>query len=348
MTLEEKKQHDKEISDKYLLREEDITEEEYAELSIQDMCVLINNAKWLLTSGNYVDTLDKMDDMKGKIGSMHRKLIAKIMAADVLYTVTDRATGYPFITEINDSIWIFSKKEYADECVEHYKEERRAFQTLELKGDNFANFLGRAFYTNGVGGIFVDNGQTGYFIAASDLIAPPSWEGFPENRIPVTNPDFMRAHLKLSQELGWKVEYNERRKVLEKLENDLVRASKNVRFLVPTKGAPESKNAADIRIGEGADTTIPMLIGKDGVKGLPIFTDWDQFHLLYSDKEYHAWVMDFKSVTEVLHNEGGFDSIVVNVKSRPLDINKNTLKRMEGLARKLEERAVGTNFMDNQ
>lgn len=340
MTLEEKKLHDKEISDKYLLRDEDITEEEYATLSIQDMCVLINNAKWLLQSGNYVDTLDKMDDMKDKIRSMHFKLVDKIRKAELLYTVVDDATGYPFITEINDSIWIFSEKEYADNCVEHYKEEYRCFHTLEIKNEAFISFLGRAFYTNGVGGIFVDNGQTGYYIEACDLVLPPTWEGFPENRIPVVNPEFMRAHLKLSQELGWKIDYKERRKVLEKLENDLVRATGKVRFLVPTKGAPESKNAADIIIGEDSDTIIPMLIGKDGVKGLPVFTDWDQFHLLYSDKEYHAWVMDFESVTRILYNEGGFDSIVVNVKSRPMDINKNVLKRMEGLARKMEERAM--------
>ena len=340
MTLEEKKLHDKEISDKYLLRDEDISEEEYAVLSIQDMCVLINNAKWLLQTGNHMDTLDKMDDMKNRIRSMHLKLIEKIREADILYTVVDNATGYPFITEINDSIWIFSEKDYADACVEHYKEEYRSFHTIEIKKETLITFLGRAFYTNGVGGIFVDNGQTGYYIEACDLVLPPSWEGFPENRIPVVNPEFMRAHLKLSQELGWKIEYKERRKVIEKLENDLVRASRKVRFLVPTKGAPESKNAADIIIGENSDTIIPMLIGKDGVKGLPVFTDWDQFHLLYSDKEYHAWVMDFDSVVRVLDNEGGYDSIVVNVKSRPMDINKNVLKRMAGLAMKLEERAM--------
>ena len=348
MTLEEKSQHDKEISDKYLVRDEEMTEEEYGTLSIQDMCVLINNAKWLIQSGNGMDSMDKVDDMKDRIRNMHFKLVDKIRQAEVLYTVVDNATGYPFITEINDSIWIFSEKEYADNCVEHYKEERRSFHTIELKKEGFITFLGRAFYTNGIGGIFVDNGQTGYYIEACDLVLPPNWEGFPENRIPVVNPEFMRAHLKLAQELGWKVEYAERRKVVEKLENDLVRASKTVRFLVPTKGAPESKNAADIRIGAGSDTEIPMLVGSNGTKGLPVFTDWDQFHLLYSDKEYHAWVMDFKSVTDVIRNEGGYDSVVVNVKSRPLDINMNTLKRMEGLAKKLEERAMWANAEDEE
>ena len=159
---------------------------------------------------------------------------------------------------------------------------------MEISKESQLSFLGRAFYTNGVGGIFVDNGQTGYYIENRDLVLPPSWEGFPPNRIPVTNPEFMRAHLKLAQELGWKVEYAERRKVVEKLENDLVRASKTVRFLVPTKGAPESKNAADIRIGADSNAAIPVLVAPDGTKGLPVFTDWDQFHLLYSDKDKMA------------------------------------------------------------
>ena len=340
MTLEEKQVHDKEISDKYLLRDEAITEEEYAGLSIQDMCVLINNAKWLIQSVDYMDSLDKIDGMKGKVRSMHMKLIEKIQQAEVLYTVVDNCTGYPFITEINNSIWIFSQKEYADQCVEHYKEEHRNFHTLELEKESRTGFLGRAFYTNGVGGIFVDNGQTGYYIENRDLILPPSWEGFPQNRIPVTNPEFMRAHLKLSQELGWKVEYAERRRVVEKLENALVRASRDAVLLVPTKGAPESKNAADIRIGADSNAAIPVLVAPDGTKGLPVFTDWDQFRLLYSDKEYHAWTMEFDALTELLYNEGGYDSIVVNVKSRPLDINRNTLKRMEELRRKMDERAM--------
>ena len=50
--------------------------------------------------------------------------------------------------------------------------------------------------------------------------------------------------------------------------------------------------------------------------------------------------MEFDALTELLYNEGGYDSIVVNVKSRPLDINRNTLKRMEALKRKAEERAM--------
>ena len=340
MTLEEKKLHDKEISDKFLLRDENISEEEYAELSIQDMCVLINNAKWLIQSGDHMDSMDKIDDMKGRIHSMHLKLIDKIREAEVLYTVVDKTTGYPFITEINNSIWIFSEKEYADNCVEHYKEERRSFHTLELSKEGLTGFLGRAFYTNGVGGIFVDNGQTGYYIENRDLILPPSWEGFPPNRIPVTNPEFMRAHLKLSQELGWKVEYAERSRVIEKLENALIRASRDAVLLVPTKGAPESKNAADIRIGEDSNADIPMLVTPDGIKGLPVFTDWDQFRLMYSDKEYHAWTMEFDALTGILYNEGGYDSIVINVKSRPLDINLKVLKRMEYLKQKEEERAM--------
>ena len=71
MTLEEKQQHDKEISDKFLLRDEEITEEEYAGLSIQDMCVLITNAKWLIQSGDHMDSMDKIDEMKDRIRNMH-------------------------------------------------------------------------------------------------------------------------------------------------------------------------------------------------------------------------------------------------------------------------------------
>lgn len=328
MTLEEKRQHDKEISDKYLLRDEDITEEEYASLSIQDMCVLLNNAKWFLNSEDYVSDSDKSDDMKNRIRKMHSVLIQKIIDAPVIYSVLDTATGYPFITEIEDSIWIFSTEEYANLCVEHYREEGRVFRVKEIKKDQFIPFLSRAFFTNGVGGIFVDNGQVGYFIKKEYILKAPNYDNVPEKDIPVTNPGLMRAYMKFIQEKQWKVSYHERRKVLSKLENDLMRELPKAKLLIPTKGAPESLDAKDIRLGKNANTILPMYEDNLGQKALPAFTDWNQFNLVYAGDEYHAWAMDFPAVAKILYEENGFDCIVVNLKSRPLTITRDVLSRL--------------------
>lgn len=325
MTLEEKRQHDKEISDKYLLRDEDITAEEYAALNIQDMCVLINNAKWLLNSEDYVSDTDKTDGIKNKIRAMHSVLIRKIVDAPVLYSVIDTATGYPFITEIEDSIWIFSKEEYANLCVGHYRDENRVFRVKEIKKDQLLPFLARAFYTNGVGGIFVDNGQVGYFIKKEYILKKPE---YPENEAPVTNPGLMCAYMKFIQEKQWKVNYHERRKVLQKLENDLMRELPNAKFLIPTKGAPDSLNAKDIKFGAGANTTLLMYEDNLGQKALPAFTDWDQFNAVYAGEEYHAWTMDFPAVAKILYEDNNFDCIVVNLKSRPLTITREVLARL--------------------
>lgn len=331
MTIEEKKLHDQEICDTYLLRDEDITESEYAMLSIQDMCVLLQKASWMLSTGNEVDSLDKMEVLKERLPKMYSQLVGKIKTAPVLYSVIDKATGYAFITEINNSIWIYSKKEYAVECVEHYKEEKRNFMVVELSADNVANFLGRAFYTNGAGGVFVDNGQVGQFVAASDLIVKPTWEGVAKENIPVTNSDFMLAHLKMTQETGWKVEYESRPNVLAKLEIELVRALKKARFLVPNKSEKGEEGA------NKPDNHIPVLTNEEGITALPVFSDWDQFKMMYPQEGYHAWALDFDALCKVLVDENGYDNIIINVKTLPLSINKSVLERINVVAQNIEE-----------
>lgn len=328
MTLEEKRRHDNEISDKYLLRDEEITEEEYASLSIQDMCVLLNNAKWFLNSEDCISDSDKSDDMKNRIRTMHKVLISKIIDAPVLYSVIDTATGYPFITDIDDSIWIFSQEEYANLCVEHYHEENRVFRIKEIKKENFLPFLSRAFYTNGVGGIFVDNGQVGYCLKKEYILKAPDYRGIPENEIPVTNPDLMRSYMKFIQEKQWKVNYNERRKVLQNLELELMHCLPKAKLLIPTKGTPDSKDAKDIRLGQNSNAILPYFIDNMGQKALPAFTDWDQFNIVYAGDEYHAWAMDFPAVAKVLYEKNDFDCIVINLKSRPLTITTDVLRRL--------------------
>lgn len=328
MTLEEKRQHDKEISDKYLLRDEDITEEEYASLSIQDMCVLLNNAKWFLNSEDYMSDAEKTDGIKKRINAMHSVLVNKIFNTPVLYLVLDTATEYPFITEIENAIWIFSEEEYAKLCVEHYREEKRVFDVQAIEKEKLLGFLLDAFFVNGVGGVFIDNGQVGYFVKRDYLLKPPSYDNVPEKEWPVVNPELICAYMKFIQEKQWKVSYYERRKVLQKLENDVLRELAKSRLLIPTKGAPESLDAKDIIVGKNANVFLPTYEDDMGKKALPAFTDWNQLSKVYKGDEYHAWIMDFSSLAKVLYDESGFDYIVINLSSRPLMITSDVLSRL--------------------
>lgn len=330
MTLEEKQLHDKEMSEKFLLREGDITEAEYASLSIQDLCVLLNYANWMLESGQNIDSLEKMDSIKDKNIQIYGKLVAKIRQAPVLYTVIDKATGFSFITNVNDSIWIFSQKEYAEACVEHYKEEHRNFSVQEIENDKLMRYLGSAFFIYGANGIFVDNGQLGFYLRARDLVVQPDWSNLPEEEVPVENPDFMKAHLKFVQEISWKVDYPERQKVLEELEKELVEEMCKARFLIPVL-----KNADEGTSGESIVTRIATLINGEGKKGMPVFTDWIHFKMIYSEQEYTAGIMNFETLVDVFEKEETYESIVVNVMSCPLNINRNTLQRMQEIANKL-------------
>ena len=124
------------------------------------------------------------------------------------------------------------------------------------------------------------------------------------------------------------VHYQERRKVLQKLENDLMRELPKAKLLIPTKGAPDSLNAKDIKLGANSNVILPMYEDNQGQKALPAFTDWDQFNAVYAGDEYHAWAMDFPAVAKILYEDSGFDCIVVNLKSRALTINRDVLSRL--------------------
>jgi hypothetical protein len=229
---------------------------------------------------------------------------------------------------------MFSEKEYADRARDFYMQQHKNFRVEEIRNSELTEFCGDIFYMAGVKGIYMDNGLAGCMIKREDLLKAPDWTGTPEISIPVLNPGFMLAHLKMSQETGWRVNYETREKKLDGLEKELAKESVNAKFLVPTKGLSKNDGAVSSYVLDQNTTfTIPCLTGKDGASAIPAFTDWKQFRQCYSDKEYAGWIIAFTDLTEMVMSGKGYDAIVINIGGCPMEVTVKSIERMRSVLR---------------
>ena len=330
MTQEERQQHSNDISNRFIAQT-NFNDQDLEQLSIQDMCILIENSKYALTNHMFVD---RDEYVKNLISRFYETLIKKIQNSNLLYTVIDNTTSYPFIDEnAKDCVWLFSCKKYAENAVDYYTQQYRNFSIKEISAESLKSFFVDLYYI-GTNGAYIDNGLAGCVIKKEDMIEPPNWENVPQISIPVMNPEFMLAHLKMTQEISWKVGYPEREQVLDRLEMELSKQSLNSKFLVPTKGMPKAKdNEHEITLKEDTHISIPCLTGKDDARAIPVFTDWQQFRLCYSDQEYSGWIMSFDDIADMIKG-GSYDAFVINIGKCPMEVTAKSLERVYSLVNK--------------
>jgi hypothetical protein len=130
---------------------------------------------------------------------------------------------------------LFSEKGIADNAADYFMQQYRNFRVEEVSKTEFTEFFGDLFYMAGAMGVYMDNGFAGCRIKREDLLKAPDWTGIPMISIPVLNPDFMLAHLKMSQEIGWQVTYENREQKLNALEKELSKKSTSAKYLVPVQ-----------------------------------------------------------------------------------------------------------------
>ncbi|BCN30779.1 SseB family protein [Anaeromicropila herbilytica] len=325
-TEEERNIHNNTISNRYITHS-DYSDHDLDKLSIQDLCVLVNNTKYALNNQIFLDGVEHLELLLSKFYNL---LVSKIQNADIIYTIIDNNTGYPYIDEnAQDSVWLFSRKKYAENAVDFYTQQYRSFSIQEIKNESFKEFFAD-LYLIGAYGIYMDNGLVGCAVKKEDLLEAPNWGDTPTISIPVTNPEFMLAHLKMSQELAWNVNYPDRNEVLGRLELELCRKSLEARFLVPTKGMPQgdSSEASEVTLQKDTNISIPFLEGKDGTHAIPAFTDWKQFHIIYTNNDYSGWIMTFKDLTEMIKSSN-HNAFVINVGKCPMDVTSKSLDRIK-------------------
>ena len=322
-------QHINDISNRFILGT-DWSDNDVFALPIQDICVLIKNATWAQEKQIFADTDGKME---GKINTFYKILVEKMITSDILYTIIDEVTGYPFIDEnTQNCIWLFSRKEYADHAADYFGQQYRRFRIEEVKSGERKEFLGEMFYMIGAAGVYMDNGLAGCMIKREDILKAPDWTGIPGISVPVLNPDFMLARLKMAQELGWQVQYENREQKLDSLETELGSQSIHARFLVPVKGMPQQKETVStLTLEKDTKISFPLLQGKDGSSAIPVFADWKQFRMCYSDKEYGGLILSFDDLAAMVMQGKGHDAFVINPGKCPLAVNAKSMERMRAV-----------------
>lgn len=174
---------------------------------------------------------------------------------------------------------------------------------------------------NGALGIVVDNGQPFIHILSEDLIEAPDFSDTRPENIPVANPDFLRILTMLEQERHWGVTYEGKESRLRFFEDHMILTFVNAKFLVPAKGMSNLSKGGKIII-------LSLSNGKD--KATPVFTDWDQFNKIYSQKEWDRWVWTAK---DLLHAPD--DTVVINVGEICFTMSKKMITQIFEIYHKL-------------
>lgn len=316
MNREEKAKYDKELVERFIVNA-DYEEKDLEDLSIQDLCVLVNGANGAMVNKTVEGAEKEMPKLIQKLLGM---VIDKIRTADRLYTVIDNATGFPFIDEhADDAIWLFSTEQYAKEAVEHYATMYRKFSLQAIDNSNLSSFA-EYMYLNGIYGAYIDNGYAGCIFRKEELFPAQVNENEP---MPIMNPEFMLAHLEMVQEASWQVDYEQRQTVLNNLQNEVVNQLVKAKFLVP------------VNTEDGAEVTpenikIPCLEAKDGRSGIPLFTDWNQFRMAYSVEEFQGMTVTYEDIVGFIKDD---KIVVINPASCFFEINANNMKAIDSIAR---------------
>lgn len=298
MTKEERNQHNNDISNKFIPRLlEPGMSGKLEELSIQDLIVIQKNAKYALDEKIFHMNEGQSLKFGEAIEQIQSMIANKVKKADKLYVMIDKATRMPYLD--NDaSIYVFSEEEFANEALDYFTQQMRTWEIKEIPRENIVSTLGCCFFMNGALGIVVDNGQTFIHIFLEDLLKAPDFSDSRPENVPVVNPDFLRILTMLEQERCWRVTYEGKASRLRFFEDHMILTFVNAKFLVPAKGMSN--------LSKGGKIIIPSLSNGES-KATPVFTDWNQFNRIYSQKEWDGWVWTAK---DLLHAPD--DVIVIN------------------------------------
>ena len=305
MTKEERRQHNNEISDRFVPRLlQDGIGNEMSELTLQDLIVIRKNAEFALEKHFFVMDQEKEQRFREKIEWLRSEIALRLRKLDRLYIMYDRTTAMPY-QDVNHRIYIFSEREFAEEALDYFTQELRCWEIREIEGTDIENALGQAFYLDGAKGVLIDNGKSFISLESSAVIGKPDYGNRPQVETPVTNPEFLSALATLVQEKEWKYNYPDKGKNLRLYEDAMIVAFCGASFLVPVKNMPGSGPNGATESGEAA-IIIPSI--SFGVKkATPVFTDWRRFDAEYSMKEWEGWIW---SAEELLSAPD--DNIVVN------------------------------------
>ena len=335
MTKEERTAHANDISNQYVSRiSPDKTDvmTEISKLPIQDIITIYSNAWYALKEGMFADV--NMDALKAgepqaqryadAIEHVKNIVIERLKAAEMLWTVTDKITRSPFIDDVNH-VWVFTEKELADSCVDYYMQQyRTTFVVTEIPKDKIIKFFGQTAHMKGAEYFRVDmGGYAGMKLKAEWIVKKPDFSDTPEINRPVMNPVFFRSVAKLQEERYYRADYEGKKEKLRTFEDDMIKAFHDTKFLIPVKGMDK---VVDGKTEGKTSIQIPYLSKGEGENKqtfTPVFTDWEEFNKIYSQKEYGGWIWQPQDLLAASD-----DAVVVNAGSLGFEMSKKMIHQM--------------------
>lgn len=321
-------QHEKELCGDLVPRlfEPDVWED-IDRLDVEDTILVLRQARDVIRKGLfdefYNDTTSRKDVFEAATAKLGRVLCRKLMALPAIYTLIDNSTMLPALDK-NGGIFLFSRREFADEALDYHTQQMRVWQVREIGHKDIYTFLVNEFYDNGARYAVINDGQDWSLNRPEEFIGKPQYG---PGDAPVSNPDYVRALSMLQQERSWRAAYDGKQKVLRACEDEMIRTFGSARFLVPFKSDARS-DGKTMSFEPGNQITFASLTNAEGRTALPIFSDWDQFMMVYDPHEWQGWVVGAGELPDL-----PAETVVVNPATIAFAMGKSFLGNMLSIYR---------------
>lgn len=319
-----------------LLRNDELAEDAYKGVEIQELIFLIHHAKRILTSQP-----TKSEWLKTRIQEINDRIKEKIKEAEVLYLAFDKHTNYPYVDE-EGRVWLFSKEEYAVDTADYFLQQFVMLEMKEIRGEEILKTLG-LFHIMGLTKLLIDNGQYYIEVNRDELMPPMDWNGTPEVQIPVTNPSLQQSMILFFQTMNVRLHTPEHQERLRALEARMLGEIIDARYLLPIQLVEQDPSPSDKHgmktLNQGDRIRLAVLDSDNDSKWLPTFTDWHEFEKAY-DKE--LWSSNVATYEDLLALSGSMTGIVINPSGLGLRLNSSNRAIIEKFRREQSETSSST------
>ncbi|MBQ9119811.1 MAG: SseB family protein [Lachnospiraceae bacterium] len=324
-----------------LAEKEELTAEEIASISIQDIIYVLYLNSMNAKQANVAE--DEEHPLKKKEKQVYENLLECLRKQDEVYMTFDKATNFPFLNQ--GLVDIYTKREYAELAVMYYAEqfrqlEVRALKPMPTKESKEAPAYVLMYYL-GMGRIMVDNGQSRALISRDALLPPPDYSKLQPAQRPAENQALRLHMLDFFQEARWQVNYEKRAEVLKAKEEAMLLEVSKGRFMIPMKYDGMQLKAGENQIKIKPDTQLMFAAIKNpaGESYTPIFTDMPEFGKMYPNGEWAAIVIPFEEAVRISRGKG----LVINPVGENLVLNEKAIDGVRECVKKAEEAAKESN-----
>ena len=289
----------------------ELSEQELEELSITDCAEIWRLYVWFQNQQKIQEQSEAVkQEKKQKLDILCKALGKKILEAEAVYCVYNKATGEPhmFSRTIDQKdgtyrctppdILIYTEA-YKRVMESRFPEEQFEIKRIENGEDKkgIYNFLGSAFYLNGACGVNVLAEHTA--IGAPMLVPAPDYSNVNPQNIPVTNPDLVRWMLLMGQ-IG-EPDTDDKKLIYNLYFKFMSREMVKAKLLVPIQsesGMPEPDENGKVVLPKEMRMKFPTMPGKSEKQAVRMYTDWKRLRMVYGN-EWSGMVQPIEGMIQV-------------------------------------------------